>query len=124
MAPVPIRFNDGEAYDRAMGPWSRLVGEQFLDWLAPWAGLRWIDIGCGNGVFTEEVMRRCALAEVQRIDPSDAQITFARKRFGASGAAFQNKVHLPSRTRGQPVTVYRSAGICRRRETFARNNKS
>ncbi len=34
-----------------MGAWSRLAGEIFLDWLAPRSGLRWIDIGCGNGAF-------------------------------------------------------------------------
>ena len=30
-----IRFDDGVAYERAMGLWSRPVGEVFLDWLAP-----------------------------------------------------------------------------------------
>ena len=35
-----------------MGRWSRLVGEQFLDWLDIPKGLRWLDVGCGNGAFT------------------------------------------------------------------------
>jgi ubiquinone/menaquinone biosynthesis C-methylase UbiE len=48
-----IRFDDGEAYERMMGTWSRLVGDIFLDWLAPRPGQRWIDVGCGNGAFTE-----------------------------------------------------------------------
>ena len=26
-------FTDGEAYERLMGRWSRLVGETFLGWL-------------------------------------------------------------------------------------------
>ena len=43
-----IRFNDGAAYERYMGEWSRLAGETFLDWLAPASGLRWLDVGCGN----------------------------------------------------------------------------
>ena len=29
------RFNDGAAYERMMGTWSRFAGEIFLDWLAP-----------------------------------------------------------------------------------------
>jgi hypothetical protein len=37
------------------GNWSRFAGEIFLDWLAPPSGLRWIDIGCGNEAFTENV---------------------------------------------------------------------
>ena len=48
-----IRYDDGAGYERYMGSWSRLAGEVFLDWLAPRPGLRWIDIGCGNGAFTE-----------------------------------------------------------------------
>ena len=35
MADQPIRFDDGAAYERMMGVWSRLAGEIFLDWLAP-----------------------------------------------------------------------------------------
>jgi hypothetical protein len=40
-----IRFDDGAAYERYMGEWSRLAGETFLDWLAPASGLRWLDVG-------------------------------------------------------------------------------
>jgi hypothetical protein len=39
--------------ERMMGVWSRAAGEVFLDWVAPRPGLRWIDVGCGNGAFTE-----------------------------------------------------------------------
>ena len=62
----------GQSAKRYMGSWSRLAGEVFLDWLAPRPGLRWIDIGCGNGAFTELLVQRCAPAEVQGIDPSEA----------------------------------------------------
>ena len=83
-----IRYDDGTGYERYMGRWSRLAGEVFLDWLAPRPGLRWIDIGCGNGAFTELLVQRCAPAEVQGIDPSEAQLAFARARPTAGGAAF------------------------------------
>src|SRR5260370_15806685 len=72
-----------------MGVWSRLAGEIFLDWLAPPSGLRWIDVGCGNGAFTELVVERCAPAEVQGIDPSEGQLAFARARPAARVAAFR-----------------------------------
>lgn len=84
-----IRFEDGVAYERSMGVWSRLAGEVFLDWLAPPTGGAWLDVGCGNGAFTELVMQRCAPAEMQGLDPSDAQLAFARTRPGARGATFQ-----------------------------------
>jgi SAM-dependent methyltransferase len=89
MAEPQIRFEDGAGYERMMGKWSRLAGEVFLDWLKPPSSLRWIDIGCGNGAFTELLAERCAPAEIQGIDPSDAQLAFARSRHNAGIAQFQ-----------------------------------
>jgi ubiquinone/menaquinone biosynthesis C-methylase UbiE len=88
--PEPqIRFEDGAGYERMMGTWSRLAGDIFLDWLAPPPGLRWIDIGCGNGAFTERLVERTAPAEVQGIDPSEAQLAFARTRPAGRVAEFR-----------------------------------
>jgi SAM-dependent methyltransferase len=78
--PDQIRFTDGVAYEQYMGRWSQLVGTAFLDWLAPAPGLRWLDVGCGNGVFTEMVARRCEPGSIAGIDPSEAQLSFARTR--------------------------------------------
>ncbi|HEY8334745.1 MAG TPA: class I SAM-dependent methyltransferase [Tardiphaga sp.] len=89
MADELIRFNDGAAYERMMGGWSRIAGDIFLDWLAPTAGLRWVDVGCGNGAFTEAIVQRCAPAEIQGVDPSEGQIAFARTREAARPAVFQ-----------------------------------
>jgi ubiquinone/menaquinone biosynthesis C-methylase UbiE len=88
MIQQPIRFDDGAAYERMMGAWSQLVGSVFLDWLSPVKGQRWIDVGCGNGAFTEQLIQRCAPVEAQGIDPSEAQLAFARTRPGAAGAVF------------------------------------
>jgi ubiquinone/menaquinone biosynthesis C-methylase UbiE len=88
MAEAQIKFEDGAGYERMMGAWSRLAGNIFLDWLAPRPGLRWLDVGCGNGAFTELLVQRCAPAEVQAIDPSDAQLAYARTRPGAGMATF------------------------------------
>ena len=63
-----IRFEDGDAYERAMSPWSLLAGDTFIDWLAAPGGLRWLDVGCGTGAFTELVLQRCAPVETQGID--------------------------------------------------------
>lgn len=76
----PIRFNDGASYDRYMGVWSQVAGAAFLEWLAPASGRRWLDVGCGNGAFTELLALRCAPSALHGIDPSDAQLTFARAR--------------------------------------------
>jgi SAM-dependent methyltransferase len=88
--PEPtIRFNDGAVYERTMGVWSRQAGEVFLDWLAPAPGLRWIDVGCGSGAFSQLVAENCAPAGIQGVDPSDAQLAFARTRPAARIAEFR-----------------------------------
>jgi SAM-dependent methyltransferase len=89
MVEQKISFNDGAAYEQMMGVWSRFAGEIFLDWLALPLGLRWIDVGCGNGAFTELLVERCSPVEVQGIDPSEGQLAFARTRPGSRLAKFQ-----------------------------------
>lgn len=106
--PEPqIRFDDGAAYERMMGTWSRLAGNVFLDWLAPPANLRWIDVGCGNGSFTELIVERCAPSEVQGLDPSEGQLAFARTRPAARIAKFHqgNAVALPFAERKFDVAI-------------------
>ena len=92
-----IQFNDGAAYERFMGTWSQRAGDVFLDWLAPAPMLRWLDVGCGNGAFTERLVERCAPAVVHGVDPSEAQLAFARTRPSTRHAEFRsgNAMALP-----------------------------
>jgi SAM-dependent methyltransferase len=83
-----ISFEDGDAYERGMAPWSRLAGETFLTWLAPSFHMRWLDVGCGTGSFAALISERCAPVEVQGVDPSEGQLAVARMRPGARNAAF------------------------------------
>jgi ubiquinone/menaquinone biosynthesis C-methylase UbiE len=89
MTEATIRFDDGAAYERTMGAWSRIVGDIFIDWLAPKPGLRWVDVGCGNGAFSELVIARCAPASLDGVDPSEGQLSFARTRPAARLAKFR-----------------------------------
>jgi SAM-dependent methyltransferase len=86
---TPSLFNDGAAYERLMGRWSKLVGHQFIDWIAAGKKLSWLDVGCGNGAFTEEIIARCAPTKVMAVDPSEGQLGYARIRPGAKLAAFR-----------------------------------
>ena len=82
-------FTDGAAYELCMGRWSRAVGAIFLDWVAPPSGARWLDIGCGTGVFTELLLDTCSPGTVVAVDPSEAQIELARNKPVAQRADFR-----------------------------------
>ena len=89
MAEDTQRFSDGTAYEQFMGRWTRAVGTIFLDWLAPPTDARWLDIGCGTGVFTDLIVSTCSPAKVVAIDPSEPQIELARKKPIAQRADFR-----------------------------------
>jgi ubiquinone/menaquinone biosynthesis C-methylase UbiE len=89
MAEAKVTFNDGAAYERFMGRWSRAVGGIFLEWLAPPKGARWLDVGCGTGAFTELVLGSCSPASVIGIDPFPEQVEYARALPAARLAEFR-----------------------------------
>jgi ubiquinone/menaquinone biosynthesis C-methylase UbiE len=107
MNDASIRFNDGAAYERMMGAWSRIAGDIFLDWLAPQPGLAWVDVGCGNGAFTELIVQRHAPREVEGVDPSDGQLAYARTRPGTAMATYRqgDAMALPFQDRSFDVAV-------------------
>lgn len=89
MGTDQIRFDNGAAYERYMGKWSQLAGEVFLDWIAPKSGWRWLDVGCGNGAFTEMLVERFSPVTVQGIDPSEEQLAYARTRIASRITQFR-----------------------------------
>ncbi len=89
MAEDTQRFSDGTAYEQFMGRWTRAIGTIFLDWLTPPTDARWLDIGCGTGVFTDLIVSTCSPATVVAIDPSEPQIEIARKKAIAQRVDFR-----------------------------------
>ncbi len=84
-----VRFTDGEGYEKFMGRWSRAAGGVFLDWLSLPKGLTWLDVGCGTGAFTEVIRQLSGASEIVGIDPSAAQISYAKSANTAERMRFQ-----------------------------------
>lgn len=69
-----------EAYDRFMGRYSRLLAPQLADLAALEAGHRALDVGCGPGALTGELVSRLGAASVAAVDPSEPFVAAARAR--------------------------------------------
>ncbi|MFZ5913938.1 MAG: class I SAM-dependent methyltransferase [Pseudomonadota bacterium] len=68
----------GDSYDAYMGRWSRQIAPLFLDWLDEPPGLDWLEVGCGTGALSTEILERCAPKSLISIDTSEGFITRAR----------------------------------------------
>jgi SAM-dependent methyltransferase len=88
-------FDDAPAYERYMGRWSRVIGEKFLDWLSPPRNARWLDIGCGTGAFSELILAHCAPKALSGIDPSSAQVDFARTKLPTADVRVTDSMAVP-----------------------------
>jgi len=107
MPEEPIKFSDGDAYEVSMGVWSRLVGDEFLDWLDVPGNRQWVDIGCGNGAFTEQLVMKNSPSSVWGIDISEGQLDYARKRLKGMPVEFEigSAVELPYSTSSRDIAV-------------------
>jgi ubiquinone/menaquinone biosynthesis C-methylase UbiE len=95
MTEIKVAFDAADQYELFMGRWSRAAGEKFLDWLAPATGLRWLDVGCGTGAFTQLIARRCEPKSLSGADPAPAQIEHARKQVPEATFQVADAARLP-----------------------------
>jgi SAM-dependent methyltransferase len=68
------------AYDRFMGRWSSPLAPSFTDFGGVTKGLRVLDVGCGPGALTDELVGRVGQTAVAAVDPSLAFLTAAQGR--------------------------------------------
>jgi ubiquinone/menaquinone biosynthesis C-methylase UbiE len=69
-----------DAYDRYMGRYSRLLSAQLADLAGVQRGQRILDVGCGPGALTAELVARVGPAAVAAVDPSESFVAAARER--------------------------------------------
>lgn len=78
---TPVSFDvAAEAYDRYMGRYSRLLAPQLADLAGVHGGQRALDVGCGPGALTAELVARLGAAGVAAVDPSEPFVAAARER--------------------------------------------
>ena len=69
-----------EAYDRFMGRYSLLLAPQLADLAGVVSGQRVLDVGCGPGALTTELVTRLGPSAVEAVDPSEPFVAAARTR--------------------------------------------
>jgi SAM-dependent methyltransferase len=69
-----------EAYDRLIGRYSMPLAPVFADFAGVSEQGRVLDVGCGPGALTAELVRRLAPAAVTAVDPSEPFVAAARER--------------------------------------------
>jgi SAM-dependent methyltransferase len=69
-----------DSYDKFMGRYSTLLAPQFADLAGVGAGQRVVDVGCGPGALTTELVERVGASNVAAVDPSESFVAAARER--------------------------------------------
>src|SRR6478752_905672 len=84
-----------DAYDRFMGRYSVLLSAQLADLAGVEAGQRVIDVGCGPGALTAELVARVGAGSVAAIDPSEPFVEAARARNPGADVRLGSAEQLP-----------------------------
>jgi ubiquinone/menaquinone biosynthesis C-methylase UbiE len=83
------------SYDRFMGRYSSQLSPQLADLAGVDAGQRVIDVGCGPGVLTRELVARVGAANVAAVDPSEPFVEAARDRLPGVDVRLASAESLP-----------------------------
>jgi SAM-dependent methyltransferase len=70
-----------DAYDRFMGRYSGPLATRFADWAGVAPPGRAIDVGCGTGALTRELVERLGVDGVSAVDPSQQFLAALRQAF-------------------------------------------
>ncbi len=89
-----------EAYDRFMGRYSRQLAPQMADLAGVEGEGRALDVGCGPGALTAELVRRVGAEAVWAVDPSESFVSAARSRNPGVRVVQASAADLPFPDRG------------------------
>jgi SAM-dependent methyltransferase len=84
-----------EAYDGFMGRYSSLLSPQLADLAVVRGGQRVLDVGCGPGALTGELVARLGSTSVAAVDPSEPFVEAARARYPGVDVRLAAAENLP-----------------------------
>src|SRR4029453_4238193 len=84
-----------DAYEAFMGRYSRGLSAPFADFAGIAAGQRVLDVGCGPGILTEELVSRLGADAVAAVDPSPSFVEAARGKLPDVAGAEASPAALP-----------------------------
>jgi SAM-dependent methyltransferase len=91
-----VSFDGGTAaYERFMGRYSIPLATPFADFAGVVEGLRVLDVGCGPGALTDELVRRVGGPATAAVDPSDSFLNTVRERYPQSDVRRSGAERLP-----------------------------
>jgi SAM-dependent methyltransferase len=91
-----MSFNvSADAYGRFMGQFSEPLAVQFIEYAGVRPGQRAVDVGCGPGALTAQLVDRLGAEAVAAIDPSAPFVEAARERFPGVDVHSGDAEHLP-----------------------------
>ncbi len=103
-------FSNTEAYDNYMGRWSARFAPLFMDFAGLRDGERLLDVGCGTGALSREVLDAAPRSEIVGIDPSEPFIEHARAKIADPRITFEVgdalELSYPDASFGQSLSLF------------------
>jgi SAM-dependent methyltransferase len=94
-----------DAYDRFMGRYSAPLAPLFADLASVDAGQRALDVGCGPGALTGELVARLGASSVSAVDPSEPFVAAVRDRHAGVDVRLAAAEELPFDDRAFDATL-------------------
>jgi len=84
-----MTYSNPAAYEAFMGRWSARLAPSFVDFAGVRDGQRILDVGCGTGSLTRELLKLGQAVSVVGIDPADTYVSFAAQAIPDDRVQFQ-----------------------------------